>query len=482
MVRKIYILIFFGIQFLNCSAQVKATINIKDFGSKGDGKKDNTTDFQNAIDFLASKKGGNLIIPKGIYKISHLKFFGNKYSNINIVGDGAIINQILPKNRIAVRGATFKTYAKRYAADGCFVFDALVSNQKDDQNSIVNIKLRGLKFVTNVVENGFDELLHQISAHGVSNFTVENCSFTGFLGDGIAINSATDFTTYTYAYNKNVKITNCKFDGINKDNRQGISIYYCDGFVIDTCSFKNITRPDMPGAIDIEPDRDFLVTRNGLIRKCTFENIGGLGAICIIVEKSTQKNAFSNRNYIIDECVFNNVNTSLCIIGNETYDNFSSGEKIVTFRNSTVKNASSPVDLRSAYGIHVLKVSFENMFDKIKNIVTDIGATNITFEECKFKKVANPNGLGFHGNTSGINFINNEFEDFAIHAITINSIKGVGKIIDNKFLSTAYKNGLPLVTQNYSNDTEISRIVIKNNLSYENFDKLDITHFFKKKL
>lgn len=65
-----------------------------------------------------------MIIPKGIYHISHLKFFGEKYSNISIVGNGSKIIQIFPKKELVYTIGLWKTYAERYGADGCFVFDA----------------------------------------------------------------------------------------------------------------------------------------------------------------------------------------------------------------------------------------------------------------------------------------------------------------------------------------------------------------------
>ena len=43
------------------------TINIKDFGAKGDGKTLCTTSFVNAINALSEKGGGKLLIPPGIY-------------------------------------------------------------------------------------------------------------------------------------------------------------------------------------------------------------------------------------------------------------------------------------------------------------------------------------------------------------------------------------------------------------------------------
>ena len=322
------------------------SLNVKNYGAKSNDNKDDTAAFQKCVDDLAKNKGGTMVIPKGVYHISHLKFFGEKYSYINIVGNGSKIIQIFPKKRISVHGGLWKTYAERYGADGCFVFDAQVSNQKNDNLSIKNISIKDLTFDSDVKKNGFDELNHQLSAHGVSNFTVENCNFIGFLGDGIAISAGSDLQINSYAYNKNITIKNCNFDGVNKDNRQGISIYYADGFLIENCNFKNITRDDMPGAIDIEPDRDYLVSRNGVINNCTFENIGGIAAIVVHTKLPNKENEFSNKNFVIKNCKFNNVRTAFGVIGNDHFLNLESKDYGTVFQDCVVTNSKSIADIR----------------------------------------------------------------------------------------------------------------------------------------
>lgn len=475
--------IFFIFLYLSFSSLLLAQnkINVKDMGAYGDGKHDDTSAFQKSVDFIRDKGGGEVIIPNGIYNISHLLFLGKVYSNIKIIGQKATIHQITRNNRISVHNGLFKTFADRYSADGCFVFDAQVSNQKDDSNSIKNISISGLIFKSEVNKKGFDELLHQVSAHGVSNFTVENCSFIGFYGDGIAINAGTDLSVYAYAYNKNVTIKNCNFDGINKDNRQGISIYYCDGFLIEKCQFKNITRKDMPGAIDIEPNLDVLVSRNGTIKNCSFDNIGGIAAVNIIVTPSTQSNQFSNKNYVIENCTFNNVTTALGVIGNASFENFNSSEYYITFKNSKVTNSFSSVDLRRAYGVLIENVDFINIYNNTNNVVTEGGASKITFKDCLFDGFKNDNGLGFYGTTRNINFIGNTFKNFSIHGVTINDLNGVGEFSNNQFLSTNYKGGLPLVTQYYTSKQQILKMKFRNNTSQQNFNPLDINYFYKPK-
>jgi len=461
-----------------CFGENVISVNVKTFGAIPSDGKDDTQSFQKGINYLALNKGGTLIIPKGSYNITHLKFLGKKYSNITIVGDSSIILQTLPKERSLLANG-FKTYAERNAADGCFVFDAEASNQINDLHSIKNITIRGLNFVSNVGTKGFDELLHQVSAHGVSNFKVENCNFIGFHGDGIAINGATDFSKNRNAYNKNINIKNCKFDGLNNDNRQGISIYYSDGFVIDNCHFQNVTRGDMPGAIDIEPDMDANVSRNGKITNCTFKNIKGIAAIHIVIRKSSAENNFSNKNFLIDNCKFENVNSSVGIAGNDQFLTFNKAYKTVIFKNSTVKNAYTLMEMRKAFGVEIDNVKFENIRNEYNNVVSDGGAKDITFKNCLFDGIKNPNGLGFTGITFEINFLNNVFKNFESNAITINAISGVGKISKNQFLSTKNKGGFPLITQYYTNKVSVKQAVINENKSSGNFTTINL-NFFKK--
>jgi len=360
------------------------------------------------------------------------------------------------------------------------VFDAMVSHQQDDSESIKNIKISGVKFETDVQKVGFDELMHQITAHGVSNFSLDNCSFTGFLGDGVAINAGTDYRFNRNAYNKNITIYNCKFDGVNKDNRQGISIYYSDGFLIENCSFKNITRGDMPGAIDIEPNSETQVSRNGIIRNCSFENIGGLGAVTIHTGKSSSLNKYSNKNFIVENCNFQNVRAAFCIVGHEKFMEYKTSENVIRILNSKVRNAEAIADIRSGFGILFSNVQFYDIHNAGLNTVTDGGANGITFDQCLFDNVSNIYGVVFYGKTTNINFKNSTFKNFAAHAITINDPLGIGTITDNVFYSSKYGRALPLVTSTISRSEILSKLNIKNNQYFGTFKHIDLQEFLKK--
>ena len=53
-----------------CTEHEFVTLNVKDFGAKGDGKQDDTTFIQAAI--MSCPKQSRILIPKGIYKIRSL--------------------------------------------------------------------------------------------------------------------------------------------------------------------------------------------------------------------------------------------------------------------------------------------------------------------------------------------------------------------------------------------------------------------------
>lgn len=457
-----------------------AILNVTDYGANGNDEKDDSVAFQKCANELAARGGGTMNIPAGNYHVRRVLFLGKKFSNIIINGNGSTIKQTVPLRRKSVYDGMWKTYAERYSADGCFVFDSAVSNQDSDAESIKNIKIIDLNFISDVEKLGFDELTHQISAHGVSNFSIYNCTFTGFLGDGISINAGTDYRLHRNAYNKNIVIRNCKFDGINNDNRQGVSIYYADGFLINQCIFKNTTRHDMPGAIDIEPNADTQVSRNGIISNCSFENIGGLGAITIHLRNSSCLNQFSNKNFVIEKCTFRGVRSPFCIVGNEKYMDFPAEEYTVMIRDCSVRKTNAVADIRSACGVLFQRVNFYDVNNVGLNTVTDVGSKHITFDHCLFDNVRNLYGIVFYGKTRNINFTNSTFKNFAAHAITINDPEGIGDISNNTFQSSDYAAALPLVTSDIKSTSMLGKAHIQGNRSLSTFKPIDIKQFIKK--
>lgn len=147
------------------------------------------------------------------------------------------------------------------------------------QARVRGIAIRDLTFDGWARERGFSEHRHLVNLAGVEDARIERVEFRAFQGDGLILSSGR--VPGSERHNRNVQVLDCIFDGVNHQNRNGISVIDGDGIRIERCAFRNCTRPNMPGPIDFEPDASaFAIIRNIAVRSCRFENVGGnVGAI-----------------------------------------------------------------------------------------------------------------------------------------------------------------------------------------------------------
>ena len=147
---------------------------------------------------------------------------------------------------------------------------------------LTGIKLDGIRFEGSVAANGFAEQKHLVTMHGVDGVDITCCEFIGFRGDGLYLGSS-DSGGATERHNRNVRVDRCVFDGVNNDNRNGISVIDGDGIWITRNEFRNCTRSNMPGPIDFEPNgQPFKIIRNLYVEENRFVNCGGnVGMIAV---------------------------------------------------------------------------------------------------------------------------------------------------------------------------------------------------------
>lgn len=208
-----------------------------------------TTQWNTALSSLAD--GGQLNLTAGTYFIDE----GNLKSNTVIHGRGYPV---------------IKSDTQILAHD---------SGSSNVTNNLKNVTFEYVVF--EAITKTFLEFAHAISLNGASEITFKNCIFKGFRGDGVYLGSGA--VAGSERHNENIHFENCIFDGVENQNRNAISVIDVDGLTIERCIFKNVTAPNMPGAIDIEPNSyNFAVIRNIVIRKNKFKNIGGnTGAISL---------------------------------------------------------------------------------------------------------------------------------------------------------------------------------------------------------
>ena len=341
-----------------------AAVNVKDYGAVGDGVTDDTAAIQAAVN-VASASGLTLFIPASTgYVISGV----NIGSNTVIEGEGY-------GSKLIFKSGTGSPI-RMLAING---FTGLLKE---------NISIRNVHMAGSVVADGFDEFRPLLYMFGVKNVIVENCWFIGFQGDGIGI-----VHTSSTEPNENITIQNCVFDGVNKDNRNGISVIGCDKLTIDNNIFKNITRSNMPGAIDIEPNTGYTFVKLNAVTVSNnrFDNIGGnVGAMAMFLPVPSEDFTEHPKNITIENNTFSDVFRGIHCTQIQTANVDDSDP----FINLTILN--NKVDTASDRGFWLY------------------GLNGVTMEGNSFYNCANGNRIGWSDTHRGCNNVllrNNTFEE-----------------------------------------------------------------------
>lgn len=216
---------------------------------------DNGPAMNKAIAKAHSDGGGTIVIKPGIY---YIKGVIQLYSNISIQGSGIDVTILRQTDATSIPPSQGLIYA-----------DSRIINP------IGNIGISDLTLDGQVEKNKFNEHVHLMSLNSVRDVAIERVNFLGFCGDGIYLGGS--YSGTIQQHNLNVIIRDCNFDGVNYDNRNGISIIDGDNILIINNYFTNSTKPGEPGAIDVEPNYDFNICRNITIKNNKFVHTSGNG-------------------------------------------------------------------------------------------------------------------------------------------------------------------------------------------------------------
>lgn len=238
---------------------ISPIVSVKQYGALGNGVADDTAAIQAAM-----TAENAVYFPPGTYLVSSpitLK------SNNMVFGAGA---------------SSVISYTGTATSQG-----ALYANSGSAGNYVENLVVQNIKVLGQVASAGFSEFVHLIAFHGVRNCLIDSCEIVGFRGDGIIFGSGD--VAGQERHNVDVTVSNCYIDGVNNDNRNGISVIDGNGVTIENNYFTRCTKSTMPGAIDIEPDSNIyhviknISIRNNRIYDCR----GGVGAITVLLPIQT---------------------------------------------------------------------------------------------------------------------------------------------------------------------------------------------------
>ncbi|MGE8078369.1 right-handed parallel beta-helix repeat-containing protein [Peribacillus loiseleuriae] len=147
--------------------------NVKDFGACGDGVCDDTTAFQNAIDYLSIEGGGDVFVPAGTYILNPIFL----KPNVNLVGENRD-NVILKLSNAAPDDYT-----------------RLIS--MDDNTQVQSITCDG-NYQNH--PNGIEHM-HCIFAYNKNNLLIDNNKMMNAYGDGISISGSEEASNYVIISN-----------------------------------------------------------------------------------------------------------------------------------------------------------------------------------------------------------------------------------------------------------------------------------------
>jgi hypothetical protein len=252
-------------------------VNVNQFGVKGDGTNE-TQKIQNALNYLTTKGGGTLYVPKGVYILSQQgKSLGLTISsNIKIKGDGVGVTIF----KRADNDVKFSRLFGVKNAVNVFLEDFTVDGNKANQ------------------DQSFEQQ-HNFFVDNSTKITFERVENKNAVGDGI----------YFFIGSKNATVSNCLFNDIV---RVGINCTNLDGGKITGCRFNGI----ITNGIKVEKNQVTLTSpsRDIYISNCSFRsnaigtnaagiNINGLPGD-LVTGITISENKFANIDYCVIGLVY----------------------------------------------------------------------------------------------------------------------------------------------------------------------------------
>ena len=372
----------------NVQAKLRQTVSVKDFGAVGDGLIDDTAAIQAAIDASLF-----VYIPEGSYLVSSRVLLRN---GSNVYGAGIKATRLIKNFELANRG----------------IFYAIAPS---NITFVSNIYISDLEVYGQVDTTSFSEFNHLIALNGVKDVLIERVSFYGFRGDGLYLGSG--INSVDSQHNVNVTVQDCVFDGINSDNRNGISVVDGNNIRILNNTFRNCTKTGMPGPIDFEPDGDFNdhVIKNCIVSGNTIESYNGDFGIAIATDASDLVGGASVQNVLITANTIISTRSNANAVYVSTRVSLTDTTQtmgITISENNFINSAGAyPINLKNVSGLNFLRNNIFNGTIALfgRNDQLALSCIYILIEENTFFQNGNTDGSIVLGSSKSVRIQGNSF-------------------------------------------------------------------------
>ena len=297
------------------------------YGAKGDGVTDDTAALQAALN-----AGGLVVLPVGTYLVGDLTIG----ANTSLIGMGW--------------GAHLK---KKATATYLLSVNPGSGGTSDPTQNARNITIANL-WLEGLSGTAFSQFNHMLNLNAASDVLVEGCHLTSFEGDAIYLGSSN--VAATERHNERITIRHCVFDGVNKQNRNAISVVDGTDVLIADNDFTRCSRSDMPGAVDLEPDANaFARIRNVQIVGNRFRDIGGnVAAVAMYLPLGQAALTTPVRGIVIARNLIDTAAAAgIALTQTEDKADASVGNAI-TVRDNVVLTTSRGVTMQGVKGVRVL--------------------------------------------------------------------------------------------------------------------------------
>ena len=330
------------------------SVNVHQFGAKGDG----TTDDSNAINLALSSKAYNISFIKGnTYMVRGYEAGQPEGSTTGLIGTTGLI---IPSNKnVDLSESTIKC----------------ITNSRQNYNIFTIAEKENI-----ILKNGTiigDRATHTgatgewgygVAIKSSTNITLDNLKISECWGDGINLNNNGNGSIL----NKNITINNCICDS---NRRQGISIENGDIINVINSQFNNTGNNNLytaPGAgCDVEPGTNQNV-KNVLFDNCSFNSNYGAGLLL----DGTNVSLITVNNCKLINNKQNGSNSSLAILNAKDIKVLN----CIGEREETESYFTVPVNAKG--NVTFIGNSFKNMYLSMTN--TNLSNSTIVFENNYF--------------------------------------------------------------------------------------------------
>ena len=216
---------------------IEDSMNIRQFGAKGDGSSDDTNAVQTAINTAT-----NIYVPEGTYMIKSDDGVNTTgpYNHGNVVYNGGL----KLRSNINITGESKLSVLK------------CITNASENYNIIRGYNVSNIN-ISNIYIMG-DKETHTGNSgewgHGImlmqcQDVNIINCNITQTWGDGVHVG-----VVYENDINYQNERINIKDTYIDYASRNGISLCSVDGCLVSNCKITNVTRTAPTSGIDIESE------------------------------------------------------------------------------------------------------------------------------------------------------------------------------------------------------------------------------------